>query len=361
MLTLPRRNDLVSQTVTIIRGEITRGNWRERLPSERQLTALLKISRPTLRLALQQLARERLLRTRARSGYDILGKGRRSAASRLQTVHLLSPDPLEQLRHQSQSWIAELRQALLRADCELLMHHGTQYLGPGAVRALQQVVAQNAPGCWLLAHSTRVAQAWFARQTFPVVLAGSAHDGIALPSVQIDVEAACRHAVGVFVRAGHRRIVFLREDTDRAGDDASDRGFAQGAARAGVQARIVRYPRKEPAEIVRVVRRLFAERPAPSALLIATALEYATVSTQLLRLGRRIPEDVSLICREEDNFLSFLLPRPACYVYSPAWFAARLHAHLRKVLNGQAAPVEPTRIEPDYFAGDSVARCSLPG
>ena len=225
---------------------------------------------------------------------------------------------------------------------------------------MRKLVAQNAPGCWLLAHSIRPVQAWFAEQKLPVVIAGYSHAGLKLPSVHIDVEAACRHAVGELVRAGHRRIVLFHEKTDRAGDLASEQGFQQGIAlaqRPDLQARIVYYAAKEPDIIAQAVRRLFREKPAPTALLIGAALDYASVSTYLLRAGHRVPEDVSLICREEDNFLPFLLPRPAVYAHSPSWFASRIHEHLRKLLAGQPAPTEPVRVVPDYKPGDSVGRC----
>lgn len=359
MLSLPQRQDLVSQTVGILRSEIAGGNWRQRLPSERQLISLLKISRPTLRLALQQLQQENLVAPVARLGYRIISRRRTAGKQELRTVHLLSPDPLERLRHQSQFWIAELRQALLRDGRELLVHHGAHFARSGAVRALPKLVAQNAPGVWLLAHSTRAIQAWFEEKKVPTVIAGYPHHDIQLPSVCIDVEAACRHAVGTLVRLGHRRIAFFHEKTDRAGDLVSERGFERGvtvAACPELRARIVHYPSKHPDVITAALRRLFYEKPWPTALIIGTALDYATASTHLLRSGYRVPQDVSLICREEDNFLPYLLPRPACYVYSPTWFAKRIYEHLQRLLSGQLTTVNPVRVVPDYQAGESVAR-----
>jgi len=360
VLILPQRNDLVRQTADIVRSEIRRGQWRGQLPSERQLSVLLKISRPTLRQALGQLLTERLLEAEPRRGYRIVKSRRSSRLPRLQTVHLLSPDPLEQLRHQSQFWIAEVRQSLLRSGHELILHHGTQYAREGTARALPELVAKNAPGVWLLAHSTRAVQAWFVEQQLPAVISGFTHPGVKLPSVCVDVGAASRHAVGLLSRLGHKRIVLIHEATDRAGDLISEQGFEQGiglAVGAELQARIVRYPSSDPEIIVRTVRRLFQEKPASTALFVGTALGYATISTHLLRSGMKIPEDVSLLCREEDNFLLSLLPRPAFYMHPAVWFASRICDHLRKLLAGQPTSLEPSRVVPEYSAGGSVARC----
>jgi len=355
MLQLPQRNDLVAQTAKIVRGEIARGHWADLLPSERKLCALLKISRPTLRSALRQLIDKRVVKPVERSGYRIIG--RRPPADRsLDVVHLLSPDPLERLRHQSQFWIAELRQTLMQSGRELRIHHGSHFLRKGASRSLSQLLKQQPAGCWVLAHSTHQVQQWFLEQGTPTMLAGLPHPDIALPSVQIDVEAVCRHAVGVLARAGHQNTAFLIEETDRAGDIASIRGYEQGTADHHFEARTVRYRSDEPAALDQATRRLLRDRCPPTALLIGNALAYATVSTLLLRAGIRIPQDISLICREDDNFLPFLHPVPAYYAYSPIWYAAKIHDHLRRLLTGHPASSQPVRIVPDFHNGESVGK-----
>ena len=44
------------------------------------------------------------------------------------------------------------------------------------------------------------------------------------------------------------------------------------------------------------------------ALIVCRTHHYATVATHVLAAGRRIPGDISLICRGEDTFLHFLAP-----------------------------------------------------
>src|SRR5690606_18392182 len=111
------------------RTEIVGGNWQEWLPSERALCDQLKISRPTLRFALQQLEREHLVEPMHGVGYRILKKiARKTSLKKTSVVHLLCPDPLEQTRHLSILWIDELRQLLIKQGRELRVHHGTQFL-----------------------------------------------------------------------------------------------------------------------------------------------------------------------------------------------------------------------------------------
>src|SRR5205085_2774779 len=59
MKQLPQRLSLVAQTAGILREQITAGTW-EHLPGERELCARLRVSRPTLRLALEALRKEGL-------------------------------------------------------------------------------------------------------------------------------------------------------------------------------------------------------------------------------------------------------------------------------------------------------------
>src|SRR5688500_12221839 len=60
-LQLPHRAYVSSQLVASLREAMSRGEWQERLPSERMLAEMLKVSRMTLRKALAQLEAEGLI------------------------------------------------------------------------------------------------------------------------------------------------------------------------------------------------------------------------------------------------------------------------------------------------------------
>lgn len=359
MLEVPHKSSLVEQTAGIIRSEIEKGQWKGWLPSERSLSGLLRISRPTLRLALGQLCDAKLIRPKHGLGYEVVMEPKPRLRRRpLHDVHLLSPDSLEQMRHRSHLWIDELRDLLHQSGHELRIHHGMQYLRKGVERALQRLTVQNPDGCWVLAHSTSAIQQWFARQELPSMVAGHRHAGAQLPFVSIDVEAACRHAVGVLTGLGHRDIILLQMKTDRAGDALSVRGFLEGARRASdpdIRAKVVYYAANDPETIGRALKRLLRERPAPTALLVDQAVTYATAATLLPPYGWRIPEDISLISREEESFLGNLIPRPAYYSFPPERFALRIYEQTRRLLAGETAAAAGNGITPDYLAGGSVA------
>ena len=271
-------------------------------------------------------------------------------------MHLLSPDPLEQLRHYSHLWIAELRFKLFKNGHDFQIHHGVHYLGPGAERSLARLVAQNPDGVWVLVHSSRIIQRWFTTQGIPTVITGSRHEGCDLPRVVVNMEAVCRHAAGELIRLGHRHIALVRMKTDRAGDLESDQGFLSGSQRAGdsVKAQIIHYDEDTPATITRMLQRMMRVPNPPTGLLMAHASGYATAATWLSERGKRIPADISLICREDDSFLQYLVPRPASYQYSPRNFALKIDSVVQQLIRQPDKTVPEIQIIPRYTPGNSV-------
>lgn len=357
MLSIPQRSILVAQVRDIIRSEIAAGHWQGWLPAERTLSELLKISRPTLRRALQSLQKEKTVRPVHGRGYEILSQPKRSPAKQPPvTVHLLSPDPLEKLRHYSHLWIEEFRFNLLKSGHDLQLHHGRQYLRPAPDRALARLVAQNPRGVWVLVHSSRMIQRWFATHGVPAAVMGYRHEDCNLPGVAVNMEAVCRHAAGELIRLGHRHIALIRLRTDRAGDLLSDRGFRQGAQHpaGAVKVQVLHYDEETPAAIVRTLQRVMGTANRPTALLMAHANSYATAATWLVERGFRIPADVSLLCREDDSFLQFLVPRPACYQYSPRNFALKISSLVHQLIKLPAKPATEVYITPRYTPGGSV-------
>lgn len=359
MTMLPQRNSLFSQTVNILREEIAKGTWTTWLPSERTLCNTLQVSRNTLRAGLAQLKREGVVRPVHGAGNQILTRAPVSPPTlRSQDVALLMPDPLELLRPSHTLWIDELRGLLSERGCRVRVFHGPQFFRKNSGPALQKLVNRNPHGCWILTLSNENVQAWFARAGLPCVVAGSIYPGVDLPYRDLDHRAMCRHAAGILLGLGHRRIALVTHKSRRAGDVESEIGFVEGVAQsphANAES-VVLYHESTPASVCGVVRRM-REQPQPStALLVVNPNYYLTVTSRLAQMGVRVPQDVSVISRDEDPFLSYLVPMPTRYVVSPHIMAKTLLRPVIELLEGRVVTQRTIRIMPEFIRGDSVAR-----
>jgi len=360
MRTLPQRQTLTSQTVAILRAEIARGAWPEFLPGERLLCEKLQISRNTLRAALVHLQREKLLSAEHGVGYRVLRSPDQPTGpddpAGSQDVALLTSEPLHRLRPNQTLWIDELRAMLGERGSRLHVFHGVAYFRANPGPALRQLVTQHPHRCWILVRSNAVTQRWFSRAGVPCIVAGSTPAGLGLAFRDVDYRAVCRHAAGVLFGLGHRRIALLASHPSMAGDLEGEEGWQQTARESrhpGTEALVVSHDGTT-ADIGRVLRRLLGKKLPPTALVVTNPYHYLAVTSQLAQMGRRVPGDISVISREDEVFLSYLVPAPARYVANPN---AMSKALLRPVLELLASgPVtEPgLKLMPDFHRGESL-------
>ncbi len=356
---LPQRHSLVGQTVAFLDAQIAAGQWREWLPPERTLCETLQVSRSTLRRALGQMRRDGRIRSEHGAGNRILrSTGAKPARTRLRSheVAVLVPEPLELLRPAQILWIDELRAMLGERGCRLHVLHGRQYFRANPGAALDKLVRQHPHGCWILVLANPDCQQWFAKRGLPCVIAGSCHAGIDLPFRDLDYRAACRHAAGVLLALGHRRLALVAQKTRLAGDIESETGFLEGVrgSRHADATAIVCHHDATVTGIVQLLKRLVAQKPRPTALLVANAYHCLAVVSGLAQLGVRVPTDVSVISRDEGSFLTFLLPTPARYVANPRAFARSLLQPVLESLEGGAVTQRAIRLMPGFVRGESI-------
>jgi DNA-binding LacI/PurR family transcriptional regulator len=344
---------IAMQVAQALRTEIGSRSWQRSLPGERQLAVQFQVSRKTIRKALAELRAEGVLQTERSRGSVIPGARRRRGPTHPR-IALLLPEPLEGSRPFTALWVNHLMGLLQETGHPLQIFHGAKYFGPNAAGALARLTAANSARCWLVARSNRPLQEWFAASGLPALISGSAHPGVALPSVDIDHRALCRHAAGLFLRLGHRRLALFLEPGGHGGDIESEQGFRAGLATAADALEpIVCTPERSAPSILREVQRLLASREPPTGLLLSNSYSYLTVLSYLGSLGRRVPRDMSVISRDEETFLRFMHPTPTYYATPPAKFAQALHLALKRILAGDRDPFA-SRIMPDLVPGKSI-------
>lgn len=354
MALLFRRTSLVTQVADLLRAEVLRGAWSEWIPSERELSTALHISRNSCRGALGVLRREGLIRPVRGRGARVspnLDQAGRSSAKRIRSVGVIAPQPLGLMRPRQSLFLDEVRDELFDMGVRIQLHHSPAVYAQHPHRALRKLIETTPHDCWILLLSNDPLQRWFMREGLPCVVAGSVYPGITLPSVDEDYRAACRHAVGRLITLGHRRIAFLNRKSRAAGDLEGEAGFFEGL-RPGISSQIV-YHDEQRETVARLVRKLFSSPNPPTGLLVANSFCYLSVVTTLAGMRIRIPDEVSLISRDDDPFLAHIIPEPARYLHDPVQFGRKVMLLLRPLLEGDKVRNAPHRLLPRFAEGRS--------
>lgn len=353
------RVTVIDQATNAVRKGILSGYWQEWLPGERRLCKELQVGRNTLRAALGRLKSDGLIDIIPDQGTRILQKVQRPSGQSQLKVGLLSPGPIEVLFPRQILWIDRLRSQLAGDGHILKFYHGQQFFQSDPGNAIQRLIRRVSCSCWILVSSSKAIQQLFESNNIPCLVAGTCHQGVDLPYVDIDYQALCRHAATTFLRLGHRQIAYLAPPPRLAGDLHSEKGFLEGISASKSDSTAVGeilHIELSPEKIANTVRRLIKRKTRPSALLIHNALQYLSVFSALAQAGLRIPGDISLICRESENFLRFLDPVPARYTHDPVEFAKKLSRIIGKLTSQSPIPQKSNLLMPEYVDGGSASQ-----
>jgi LacI family transcriptional regulator len=318
---------------------------------------MLQVSRNTLRSALVQLRKQGRVRSVHGAGNQIVVTPKKGGVTEAHDVALLTPEPIERLRPMQNLWIDEMRALLSEREVKLRVFHGQQYFGSNAGPALQKLVARNPHGCWILMLAGENVQRWFTRNRVPSIVAGSIYADVDLPFRDLDHRATCRHAAGVLLGLGHRRLVMLSQKSPRAGDLESEAGFNEAVQQSRHEdaSAVVIHHDGTIAGISRAIERVRKLEPAATGLLVMQPHFYLAAAGRLAQLGVQVPQQMSMISRDDDPFLAFVLPSPARYVVSPHVMAKTLLRPVLELLGGNPVNQRAARIMPEFSRGDSIA------
>lgn len=355
---LPQRSSLVAQTLDAMREGLKTGLWRDHLPGERDLSERFQVSRPTVRAALAQLEREGWLELTQGQRRRILAKPRAlSPGPWRRVIGLLSPLTLAEMPPFVLCWMDLLRTHLARDAFELDLHVSpacfAAHSNPSG--ALGAMVARAPAAAWVLLRSTERMQRWFLERRWPCVLAGSCAPGVILPSVDVDQRAIGRHAASVLWRKQHRRVALLLTEGS-SGDAETETGFRETFQHPNGgqgEVRVFRHDGTREDVTRRLDQALRGPDPA-TAVVVARTAHLLTVITTLLRRGVRVPEDVAVIARDDDQFLDHVSPQVARYRVSPEIFARRLGRTVLRLVETGLADAKPVRLMPQFFPGETV-------
>ncbi|MBI4026569.1 MAG: substrate-binding domain-containing protein [Verrucomicrobia bacterium] len=360
MRRIPKRVSLAAQALDILRDDLRMGRWKDCLPCEPLLAEELRVSRWTIRAALAVLQREGTISGSQGRRRRILTPTGHAVRSESTVVGYLSLHPRHAISPFQFFCFNEVYRRLQDVGRELVFKvtptaHSHEW---PAMKDLERLVRETRASCWVLGSAQEKVQSWFSRAKIPTLVLGSTYEGAPLASVDLDLRAVCRHAVGVCLHNGHRRIALVRPRMQMAGHLAMDRGFREGVEAA---------PHSDAAPVVvlhdgsikgirSVVDALFRSAQAPTAILAAIPRHVLTIVCHLLRRGFRVPDDVSLISIEFDWYLRDLPLSLAHYEIGLERFAGRLAREV--VAMATTGAIAPKRIAlmPRFEPGETLGR-----
>lgn len=342
-LSIPRVS-LASHVVDTIDRELREGRWKLGLPSERELCALLHVSRTTIRAALAELERRGRLRRGAGRRPEPAKRTGKAKSARPASVIVLAPLGLERVGRFELLWLDPLRESLAAQGVSLHFMHRPRAFGARPQRLLAEIAGQHPDAAWVLLRSSRAMQEWFAARRLPALVAGSRHDGVRLPCVEIDVEAMARHAVHYLAARGHRHLAFFIEPSASAGPLRSETAFIE-AGRASATVEVVRHgPTRT--EFLRAFKRRMACAAPPTGLLVDRATHALTALTWLLQNGAHWPGKIALLSRDDAAALEHTLPAISSYRFDAALFARKATRLLLSMLSGGPLLGNEHKIQP---------------
>jgi DNA-binding LacI/PurR family transcriptional regulator len=356
MAALPQRLLLTDQTTALLRDLALKGHWGSSLPSEADLCREFQISRVTLRRALLQLAREGIIVMGGRGRHHrIISPAAEIGPPQGHTVRMLSPYP----RHRVNTTAQLVQNALLERLAkegylmQLEVHPGLYQRF--SEREMKKLLALPDTAGWLLYLSSREQQEFLAHAGVPCVVLGTVHPGVALANVEFDVRSSCRHAAGLFLARGRTEMIFLTPEPMTAGDKASAAGFTEGAAhgRPPGNARLVTYDTTVP-DLCQVLRQEMERHPAPNAILVGWPEHTFAVLGFLHKLGRRVPEEVAVISRVDDQYLAYSVPSVARYKVDGERMGRRAAELLLDQIHHGPGKIRSIRLLPEFVPGETL-------
>ena len=348
-------------TLRIQNGVYTPGNF---LPPERVLAEEFKISRPTLRKALDPLVADGVLVIHPGIGTRVAvpGQDEKALPKSRQIIGLLQPDITDQ-------FYSELTKSIeycaLHRGYHLLLCNSWHQLAQEELH-IQHLASRPVSGV-ILAHDPQLPMPAAVSQLnaagIPYVVLFSSPAEVACDSVMVDDRAGVDQIMRYLLSLGHRHVAFCRAVP---GEEPHPRELEYHRFMAHNDLPVaphfvVPYDSLDDSACRATLENLFRQSPRPTALFGCNDRVAMVVMKHLFDLGIKVPQEVSVVGFDNLRFTEHL-PVPLTTVDQPTQEMGRraVELLLERIEGGKDRPPRQEVFHPHLIIRDSCAMAAVP-
>jgi hypothetical protein len=293
-----------------LRAELFRGAWGGLMPGGSRLATELGVGRDTVEAALLILEKERLLvpQGAGRRRRIELPEGKVVNPLRVAILDYEPPEVVLALGYMT-DLVHRLRAAghsvFFAEKCLLELGMDVGRVAP--------LVRRTEADAWVVGAGSREVLEWFAAQPMPVFAIFGRRHGLPIAGVGPDKESSMAAATGRLIGLGHRKISLLcRRQRRLPQPGLSERAFLNELAAHGVPTGAFNLPDWEETRkgFGALMDSLFAATP-PTALILDEPFLFNAAFHYLAKRKLRVPQDVSLVCTDDDPMFAWCEPSVA--------------------------------------------------
>ncbi|RYD36121.1 MAG: GntR family transcriptional regulator [Verrucomicrobiaceae bacterium] len=352
------RQPLLDQVTASLLADLSAGAYPERLPSERELAARLKVSRPVIRAALKLLENQGWVRTEDRSkSRRVLKRPDTPPGAVVRRVGILISRTLLELSSDDIHALNEITNRCEKEGWKCFVYPVDQLDPRNLERRLDEIVSTPTCDLWIV-FPNRYTQvlSLLHQKGHKVIGMSTSEKGAGYGVIHYDTYSARIHALGVMLRAGRRNVIMPLisrrpvEISNRTGKLLEEFGVRY---REDFHTPVYDTSREA---FIRILENSFASSPRPDGIIVQYTTEVQAVLLQgwLMKARLSFPEDLSVIQIGSDSFIDLMhgklshYPTPPGPLVEGTFNAIRHYFTTGELLTGRL------KLTAEYVKGDSV-------
>jgi len=344
-----QRLSTIDQFTAHLRAGLLSGHWTGTMPGEHRLAEEFAINRKTVKAALRMLENEGLLVNRGRGAQRRIVLPEDHAPSSLRVAILCHEQSDQTLDY------------LINGKNKLEAAGHTVFYAPSHltelqmdVRRLARMVKKTEADAWVVIGGTSEVLEWFIQQKIPAFALYGRRHKLKIAGVGPDNIPALVEATRRLVELGHQRIVLLDSLFSVSEPGTAGSAFLDVLSAAGITTGSYNLPGWEGG-----LEGLYAyldssfQRTPPTAIIVGSSPTYFATQSFLVNRGIRVPQDLSLVCVNEDPYFKQCRPSVSHIRWSSRSVANRIVRWVRNISEGKE-DTRQTMIKAEFVEGGTI-------